>query len=112
MLLGHRPRSHLDFLHPDISSKVAKSQELQKEAHDHHAKFRKFQVGDLVYARNFQGSPAWNPGVVAAISGPLSMVIQLHDGRTVCRHTDQVNLNLDPKLLGTNRFLEMPQQGS
>ena len=57
MLLGRRPRSHLDL---------------------------------LVYARNFHGSPTWVPGVVTAMSGPVSMVIQLEDGQAVRRHTDHV----------------------
>ena len=90
MLLGRRPRSHLDLLHPDISPKVTQRQELQKEAHDQHAKYRKFQNGDLVYARNFHGSPTWVPGVVTAMSGPVSMVIQLEDGQAVRRRTDHV----------------------
>ncbi|KAL5510826.1 hypothetical protein EMCRGX_G006432 [Ephydatia muelleri] len=68
MLLGRRPRSHLDLLHPDIAPKN----------------------GDLVYARNFHGSPTWVPGVVTAMSGPVSMVIQLEDGQAVRRHTDHV----------------------
>ncbi|KAL5481520.1 hypothetical protein EMCRGX_G021699 [Ephydatia muelleri] len=90
MLLGRRPRSHLDLLHPDISPKVTQRQERQKEAHDQHAKYRKFQNGDLVYARNFHGSPTWVPGVVTAMSGPVSMVIQLEDGQAVRRHTDHI----------------------
>ena len=90
MLLGRRPQSHLDLLHPDISPKVTQRQELQKEAHDQHAKYRKFQNGDLVYARNIHGSPTWVPGVVTAMSGPVSMVIQLEDGQAVHRHTDHV----------------------
>eukprot|EP00731_Ephydatia_muelleri_P011471 Em0006g365a len=52
----------------DISPKVTQRQERQKEAHDQHAKYRKFQNGDLVYA----------------------LVIQLEDGQTVRRHTDHV----------------------
>eukprot|EP00731_Ephydatia_muelleri_P012399 Em0006g1293a len=90
MLLGRRPRSHLDLLHPDISPKVTQRQERQKEAHDQHAKYRKFQNGDLVYARNFHGSPTWVPGVVTAMSGPVSMVIQLEDGQAMRRHTDHI----------------------
>ena len=69
---------------------MTQRQELQKEAHDQHAKYRKFQNGDLVYARNFHGSPMWVPGVVTAMSGPVSMVIQLEDGQAVRRHTDHV----------------------
>ncbi|KAL5505561.1 hypothetical protein EMCRGX_G007013 [Ephydatia muelleri] len=55
-------------LHPDISPKVTQRQERQKEAHDQHAKYRKFQNGDLVYAHNFM----------------------LEDGQAVRRHTDHV----------------------
>ena len=70
MLLGRCPRSHLDLIHPDTSVKVTQIQERQKSAHDLHAKLRKFRVEDLVYARNFQGSRVWSPGVVTEISGP------------------------------------------
>eukprot|EP00731_Ephydatia_muelleri_P000822 Em0001g822a len=45
MLLGRRPRSHLDLLHPVISPKVTQRQEQQKEAHDQHAKYRKSRMG-------------------------------------------------------------------
>ena len=59
LLLGRKP---LDNLHPDLTSKVAKSQERQKRDHDSHARPRSFQVGDPVYVRNFNGSPQWLPG--------------------------------------------------
>eukprot|EP00731_Ephydatia_muelleri_P015662 Em0009g86a len=79
-------------------------QERQKEAHDQHAKYRKFQNGDLVYARNFHGSPTWVPGVVTAMSGPVSMVIQLEDGQAVRRHTDHI------KAQSTTPELQVPKK--
>eukprot|EP00731_Ephydatia_muelleri_P015649 Em0009g73a len=77
----------------DLDARLARflfQQERQKEAHDQHAKYRKFQNGDLVYARNFHGSPTWVPGVVTAMSGPVSMVIQLEDGQAMRHHTDHI----------------------
>ena len=53
LLLGRRPRSHLDLLRPDLKSKVHTSQYRQKAGHDRKAKPRGFKVGDSVFARNF-----------------------------------------------------------
>ena len=49
-------------------------------------------LGDLVYARNFQSSCVWSPGVVTEISGPLSTVIRLKEGQIVHHHIDHVKL--------------------
>ena len=58
MLLGRRPRSILDLLHPDTATQVHKSQARQKLNHDRHVRERTFTVGDRVYVRDFSGSRA------------------------------------------------------
>ncbi len=65
MLLGHRPESQLDLLHPDIKSQVEKKQEKQKERHDHHARERQLKPDDNVYVRSFSSNNTqqWLPGV-------------------------------------------------
>eukprot|EP00731_Ephydatia_muelleri_P017266 Em0010g364a len=87
--LFSKPHTLLDNLHPDLTSKVAKSQERQKRDHDSHARPRSFQVSDPVYVRNFSGSPQWLPGVVEGFS-KLALLVKMQDGRTCRRHIDHV----------------------
>ena len=88
LLFGRKPRSHLDFLFPEVGVRVRKEQEHQKKRHDEHAKTRTFRTGD---ARNFSGNgPKWISGKVVAMTGPVSMVIILRDGQQVRRHIDHV----------------------
>ena len=48
LLLGRRPRSRLDLLHPDIAGRVRKKQEDQKSNHDRHCRSRELSVGQPV----------------------------------------------------------------
>ena len=90
MLMGRKPRSRLDLLHPDIRSRVKNEQIEQKEIHDQHAVDRRLQLGDTVYARQFCKQQRWGPGVITAQTGPVSYTVQLDDQREVRRHQDQV----------------------
>ncbi len=90
LLLGRRPRSHLDLLHPNIAERVRSSQERQKSGHDLRAKSRTFKVGDTVLVRNFAKGSVWLPGSIVRMRGPLSFDIKLDDGREVRRHVDHV----------------------
>ena len=90
MLMGRKPRSRLDLLHPDIRSRVQNEQIKQKEIHDQHAVDRRLQPGDTVYAREFGKQHRWGPGVITAQTGPVSYTVQLDDQREVRRHQDQV----------------------
>eukprot|EP00731_Ephydatia_muelleri_P012306 Em0006g1200a len=80
LLLGRRPRSFLDSLHPDLASKVSKCQERQKAAHDKHAKARSFVTGDRVYIRSFGWSPDWIPGLVTGVT-KLALLVKLGNGK-------------------------------
>ena len=97
LLLGRKPRSSLDGLRPDpdLTDKVAQSQSQQKANHDRHSRPRTFYVGDHVYVRNFRGTPLWLPGVVRSWIGPLSVTVELEDGRIWRRHFDHVRNRLD-----------------
>ena len=55
LLMGRRPRSHLNFLFPSVAQRVQQSQERQKTNHDQHVQSRTFQVGDEVYVVNHRG---------------------------------------------------------
>ena len=91
LLMGRRPRSHLDLLHPSVASKVLVKQEKQKSVHDRHAtKVRTFVPGNNVFVRNFGRGTKWLAGVVTEVRGPLSYHVTLSDDRIVRRHVDHI----------------------
>ena len=53
---------------------------------------RHFNVNTEVYVRNFGPGPKWLPGVVTRITGPLSYVALLNDGRELRRHVDHMRI--------------------
>ena len=62
LLIGRKPRTHLDLLHPDLSKRVEDKQSSQKQYHDStRTGERRFNEGDTVYARNFQSG---EPGII------------------------------------------------
>ena len=77
-VFGCKPRSHLDFLFPEVGIRVRKEQEHQKKRHDEHAKTRTFRMGDIVCARNFSGNgPKWILGKVTAMTGTWSLSLAM-----------------------------------
>ena len=92
----HRhPKSHLDLLHTNITSRVNENQNCQKRNHDVHAKPRSFHVDDWVLVSNTGRGPKWIEGVVEQQTDPLSFLISLADGRRVRKHMDQLTLQSD-----------------
>ena len=84
MLMGHRPRSHIDLLHPDIGKKVEERQQKQISSTSNRVT-RNFKVGDKVFARDFQSNKLkWLPGEINKVSGPLSYHVKIAQG--VIRH--------------------------
>ena len=81
LLLGRKPRSHLDFIFPSVEHHVTKNQERQKENHDVHTRQRSFQVGEEVYVLNHRGMPKWIPGKVTAVRGPLTLIVTLDEAQ-------------------------------
>eukprot|EP00731_Ephydatia_muelleri_P000397 Em0001g397a len=90
LLLGRKPRSHLDFIFPSVEHHVTKNQERQKENHDVHTRQHSFQVGEEVYVLNHRGMPKWIPGKVTAVLGPLTLIVTLDDGTESRYHVDHV----------------------
>jgi hypothetical protein len=81
-------RSRFDLLHPEVSKKVESQ---QVESHDNSRPLRSFKEDEKVYAKNHtSNTPKWIAGTVSKVTGPLSYVIQLEDGRIVRRHVDHV----------------------
>ena len=52
-------------------------------------------MGDTVYVRKFPPNDDWIPGTIMKNTGPLSFVIKLETGQTVCRHVDHVRHQTD-----------------
>ncbi|XP_056589597.1 uncharacterized protein K02A2.6-like [Triplophysa dalaica] len=90
MLMGRKLRCTLDKIHPDFTSKMEGKQQVQKEHHDQHVRSRYFEVGDIVYTRNFGYGPKWVPGVIQDITGPVSYKVALGNAQVVRRHVDQL----------------------
>lgn len=55
-----------------------------------YADIKSYKVGDLVNIKNFSVGSKWLPGIIMQITGPLSYMIKLTDGRTLKRHVDHV----------------------
>ena len=90
LLLGRIPRSQLDLLKPQLSTRVQQKQDTQKKNHDVHVKPREFRVGELVFIKDFPSGKQWLPGSVSEVKGPLSYCVTLSDGRVVRRHVDHI----------------------
>ncbi len=64
MLLGWKPKSHLDLLHPDVEEKVRIQKRKQKAWHDRHVRAQSFHEGETVLVRNFARGQRWLPGAI------------------------------------------------
>lgn len=90
LLLGRRPRSRLDILHPDLVDRVDSRQAAQKRDHDARGiREQNFVGGDLVYVRDFHCSNKWVPGIIVSVTGPLSYTVKIESG-VVRRHIDHL----------------------
>ena len=91
LLIGRCLKCHLDNLFPNILHRLEEKQSKQKEGHDSKKVPRSFVVEDLVYVEDFTPSKhKWIPGTIAKVTGPVSYVVTLMDGREVSRHIDNV----------------------
>jgi hypothetical protein len=102
LLFNRKVRTRLDLVHPSVERRVVQKQSQQKLNHDH-AEVRSYQVGDLVSIKNFSVGPKWLAGVVAQITGPLSYVVKLTDGRLLKRHVDHVLPRVQEDLRGVSQ---------
>ena len=96
LLYGRRIRSHLDLIQPDLARHVEAKQMAQKKNHDCHSRDRVFQIGDLVFIKNFGNRLPWLPGEIKEIQGPVSYSVLLNDGRSFKRHVDQIRVRTVP----------------
>ena len=91
LLINRRPRCCLDFLFPDVSGRIERSQRKQKENHDNSKTLRMFAPGDKILAKNFRSSnPKWLSGEIIQSTGPLSYLIKLSNGVETRCHVDHI----------------------
>ena len=90
LLMKRKIRSHLDLVRPDLTKRVQDKQCGQAKHHNKSAHDRTFQIGDMVFARNYARGPQWFPGRVQAKLGPVCYNVVLSDGRVWKRHIDQI----------------------
>ena len=90
LLLGRQPCAHLDQLAPNLHAQVQHKQLKQKVCHDQNSRPQTFEIGDLVFIRNFTRGPPWLPGTVLKTQGPRTFGIKLTDGRVWRRHVNHI----------------------
>jgi len=94
LLLECRPRSHFDFMLPNLENKLQNKQYSQKVQHDKKSKPQTFTIGSNVLVRNFCIGSEWLLGMIVNARGPVSYIVKLSDGRHIkhqvnhLRHTD------------------------
>ena len=93
-MFGHQLHFQLDLLLSRIADKVWCNQNLQKQTHDYHARDRQLQLDDLVLAKNHGKGPPWISGKVLKQSDTLTFMVELTNGTVICRHLDQLKLNM------------------
>ncbi|KAE8279150.1 hypothetical protein D5F01_LYC22736 [Larimichthys crocea] len=81
MLMGRKPRSHLDLLHPDVG---ARREEKKSRKGGETKSF--FKPGDWVFNKDFSQGPPWLAGVICRQTGPVSFMVDLWDSRQIRRH--------------------------
>ncbi|KAK8771636.1 hypothetical protein V5799_025120 [Amblyomma americanum] len=86
LLMGRKLSTVLERLHPDLQSGVQQEQVMQRR----NQAVRLFEVGDRVFMRNYLYGPKWLPGIVDAVTGPVSYLVVTKDGRQWRRHVDQL----------------------
>ena len=106
LFLGRSLRTRFDLLKPDVEGRVLNKQSSQVSQHDQHSKARTLVVGQKVMARDFRTrhGPAWVPGIVQTVLGPVSYMVKVAEGLTWKRHVDHIrargDLTADPELTG------------
>ena len=87
LLMGRHIRTHLDLMHPDLTTEVHAKQQRQVTDRNKGTKDRTVAVGETVFVQDL---PSWTPGVVKEKRGPQSYLIELSNGCMVRRHIDHL----------------------
>jgi hypothetical protein len=106
LLNKRKLRSRLDLIKPDIHARLTRKQE--EKANATQGTVRSFKENDSVIVRNYAAGPKWSRGVIMAIEGPLMYSVELHSGKIVKRHIDQIKRAMIESA-GENRDIVSPK---
>lgn len=90
LLQGRRIRTRLDLLKPSVTERVEPRQLKQKLSHDSSARGTSFSKGETVYVQNFGTGQRWMPATIQEVTGPVSFLVKLRDGKLIRRHQDHL----------------------
>lgn len=83
-------RTRLDLLRPQHTKDTVRLQQKAQMERRARAKFRSFQTGDKVLARNYTQGMKWKLATVIAKTGPVSYTLETRDHLIWKRHVDQL----------------------
>jgi transposase InsO family protein len=89
LFLGRELRSRLHLLKPNIKNTVRSNQEKACEMRQE-KKYRQFEVGERVIARDYRGKDPWVAGNISEREGPLMYKVATDKGQIWRRHTEQL----------------------
>ena len=95
LIFGRRLHSQFDNIRPSLEKKANLKQEHQKKAHDSHARHCEFNVGDLVYVKNYGAGASWLSGKVIKKVGSTWYAVLLTDGRNIRKHADKMRSQVE-----------------
>ena len=95
LLLGRLPRTRLDLLKLNMAKRVESKQNQQKQNHDFTARSRALTQEDKVYVKTFGQGQRWLPGEIVEVTGPVSFMVKLLDGRLLRYHQDNLRIRKD-----------------
>ena len=90
LLLNKEVRTRLSMIQSDLDRRIQRKQTDQCNFHEKRAASRYFAEGDRVYTHCGGPRITWIPGIVQSLTGPLSYLIKLQDGRVVRRYVDHI----------------------
>ena len=89
LFLGRELRSRLHLLKTNIKNTVRSNQEKACEMRQE-KKYRQFEVGERVIARDYRGKDPWVAGNISEREGPLMYKVATDKGQIWRRHTEQL----------------------
>ncbi|KAK7909343.1 hypothetical protein WMY93_014027 [Mugilogobius chulae] len=83
-------RNRFDLLRLQNTKDTVRLQQKAQMDRRAKAKFRRFDTGDKVLARNYTSGLKWKPATVVAKTGPVSYTVETNDHLIWKRHVDQL----------------------
>ncbi len=98
LLNGRRLRTKLDLIHPSQQQLRLESSNRQQRNYSQNTKWRQFQVGDLVWIRNYREGKLWIPGMIKSRQGNVMYHVQQENSNiTWRRHINQLRSRIVSK---------------